>query len=48
MSFIRKLFGRKRYQPGQRIQVCLQCGMPVGEHKQWCPIVKAKQDQQPS
>jgi len=43
MDFIKKLFLGKR-QPTQRIQVCRQCGMPVGEHKEWCSVYRMLQD----
>jgi hypothetical protein len=25
----------------QRIRICIECGMPVAEHKDWCSILKA-------
>jgi hypothetical protein len=43
MAFLKKLLGRKRNQAQPRVRICLQCGMPVGEHKEWCAIVKAQQ-----
>lgn len=43
MSLIRKLMWWKRGQPAQRIRVCIECGMPVGEHKEWCAIYKVQQ-----
>jgi hypothetical protein len=43
MAFLRKLFWWKRSQPIQRIRVCIECGMPVGEHKEWCAILKGQQ-----
>ena len=33
MSFLNKLLG-KTEQPKQRVQVCVECGMPVADHKQ--------------
>jgi hypothetical protein len=42
MDFIKKLFFGKR-QPTQRIRVCRQCGMPVGEHKDWCSVYRMEQ-----
>lgn len=37
MSFLKKLLGRKQ-EPGKRIRVCVECGMPVEDHKEWCAI----------
>lgn len=37
MSFLKKLFSRDS-EPRQRVRVCMECGMPVGEHKEWCSI----------
>ena len=38
MSFLKKIFGSKK--PTQRVRICVECGMPVEEHKEWCSIVK--------
>jgi hypothetical protein len=46
MAFLRKLFWWKRSQPVQRVRVCIQCGMPIGEHKEWCAVFKAQQANQ--
>lgn len=43
MTFLQKLFGRKP-QPGQRIRVCIECGMPIAEHKDWCSILRTQQE----
>ena len=37
MSLLKKLFG-KNDPPKQRIRVCVECGMPVADHKEWCSI----------
>ena len=42
MSFIKKLFGGKT-EPKKRVRICVECGMPVGEHKDWCAILKGQQ-----
>jgi len=39
MSLLRKLFGQKP-EPKKRIRVCLECGMPIEQHKDWCAILK--------
>jgi predicted nucleic acid-binding Zn ribbon protein len=43
MSFLAKLFGKKT-EPKQRIRVCVECGMPIAEHKQWCSILRGQQE----
>lgn len=37
MSLLKWLFGQKEA-PKQRIRVCLECGMPLAEHKDWCAV----------
>lgn len=41
MSIIKKLFGSKA-EPKKRVRVCVECGMPVEEHKDWCAILKGQ------
>jgi hypothetical protein len=41
MSILQKLFSRK---PKQRIRVCVECGMPVADHKTWCSILRTQQE----
>jgi len=43
MSFLSKLFSKKA-EPKQRIRVCVECGMPIAEHKQWCSILRGQQE----
>ncbi len=44
MSFISKWFsGNKAQRP--RIRICVECGMPVAEHKDWCSIYRTLQEQ---
>lgn len=43
MSILQKLFGKKP-QPGQRVRVCVECGMPVAEHKDWCSIFRTQKE----
>ena len=43
MSLLDKLFGKKA-QPRQRIRICVECGMPVAEHKDWCSIFRTQQE----
>ena len=43
MAFWGKLFSRKA-EPRQRVRVCIECGMPVAEHKDWCSILRTQQE----
>ena len=43
MSLLKRLFG-KREGPKQRIRICMECGMPVAEHKEWCAIRRGQTD----
>jgi hypothetical protein len=43
MSLLDKLFGRKT-PPRQRVRICVECGMPVAEHKDWCSILRTQQE----
>ncbi|MGE3277118.1 MAG: hypothetical protein AB7O67_18545 [Vicinamibacterales bacterium] len=41
MTFLKKLFGAKD-EPKARVRVCVECGMPVAEHKDWCSIYRGQ------
>jgi hypothetical protein len=43
MSFLNKLLG-KSDPPKPRVQVCVECGMPVADHKQWCSILQGQNE----
>jgi hypothetical protein len=43
MSFFSKLLGKSE-PPKQRVQVCVECGMPVADHKQWCSILQGQNE----
>ena len=43
MGFFDKLFGRKN-QPRARVRICVECGMPVADHKQWCSILAGQKE----
>jgi hypothetical protein len=45
MSFLKKLLGGKD-EPVKRVRVCVECGMPVEQHKDWCSIHRARQAMQ--
>jgi len=43
MSFLSKIFGSNS-KPKKRIRVCVECGMPVEEHKDWCSILRGQKE----
>ncbi len=45
MSLLKRLFG-KSDPPKPRVRVCIECGMPVGEHKDWCAILRGQREMQ--
>ena len=44
MSLIQKLFSRKPSTPATRVRVCMECGMPVESHANWCAILRTQQE----
>ena len=42
MSLLERLF--RRNQPRQRVRICVECGMPIAEHKDWCSIFRTQQE----
>jgi hypothetical protein len=42
MTFLKKLFRWKRGRAA-RVRICVECGMPVAEHKSWCSILRTLQ-----
>jgi hypothetical protein len=38
MSFLKRLFSSKPAEPTQRVRICVECGMSVADHKEWCSI----------
>ena len=44
MSFLKKIFGGKSSEPVKRTRVCVECGMPVANHKEWCSILRGQQE----
>ena len=42
MSFLSKLFS-KGSEPVKRVRVCVECGMTIDNHKEWCAIHRARQ-----
>jgi len=42
MSLLKRLLGKGSEPPKQRIRICVECGMPVAEHKDWCSILRGQ------
>jgi hypothetical protein len=42
MTFLKKMLGMKT-EPAKRVRICVECGMPVAEHKEWCSILRTRQ-----
>jgi hypothetical protein len=42
MSLIGRLVGRDDAQPKARTRICVECGMPVAEHREWCSILRGQ------
>jgi hypothetical protein len=38
MSFLKRLFSSHAAAPVQRVRICVECGMALAEHKDWCSI----------
>jgi hypothetical protein len=45
MSLLKRLFGKSE-PPKARVRVCVECGMPVAEHKEWCSILRGHREMQ--
>ena len=43
MGLLQKLFSKKS-DPKQRVRVCVECGMPVADHKEWCSILRGQRE----
>jgi hypothetical protein len=43
MSLFKKLFGSSE-PPKPRTRICVECGMPVAEHKEWCAIFRGQKE----
>ena len=41
MSFLKRLLGKSE-PPKQRTRICVECGMPVAEHRDWCSILRGQ------
>lgn len=45
MTLLKRLFGKSE-PPKARVRVCVECGMPVAEHKEWCSILRGQLEMQ--
>jgi hypothetical protein len=43
MTFLKRLLG-KNEPPKPRVRICVECGMPIAEHKDWCSILRGEQE----
>lgn len=43
MALFNRLFGGSE-PPKPRVRVCVECGMPVAEHKSWCSILRGQEE----
>lgn len=44
MSILKKLLGRGAEESKPRVHVCIECGMPVEKHADWCAILRTQQE----
>ncbi len=44
MSMFKRLFGQEKDVAKPRIRICVECGMPIAEHKEWCAILRGQQE----
>ena len=42
MSLLKRLLGKTSEKPKTRVHICVECGMPVAEHKDWCSILRGQ------
>jgi hypothetical protein len=45
MSLIRRMLGRAE-EPKTRVRICVECGMPLEQHKPWCAIDQVRREEQ--
>lgn len=44
MSLLKRLFGKSSQPPKPRIRICVECGMPIAQHKDWCSILRGENE----
>jgi len=42
MSLFKKLFGKDEGPAKPRTRICVECGMAIPEHKDWCSILRGE------
>jgi len=42
MSILKRLLGKNDAPPKPRVRVCVECGMPIADHKDWCSILRGQ------
>ena len=43
---LKRLLGMKTEPSKPRVRVCIECGMPVADHKDWCSILRGQIEMQ--
>jgi hypothetical protein len=43
MTFLKKVLSLTSREAPKRVHICVECGMPVAEHKDWCSILRIRQ-----
>lgn len=43
VSLLKRLFGQND-PPKPRVRICVECGMPIAEHKNWCSILRRQNE----
>jgi hypothetical protein len=46
MSLFKRLMGKGDEAPKVRTRICVECGMPIAEHKDWCAILRGQLEMQ--
>ena len=41
MSLLKRLLGKSE-PPKERIRICVECGMPIADHKERCSILRGQ------
>jgi hypothetical protein len=42
MSLLKRLLGMSQEPSKPRVRICVECGMPIAEHKEWCSILRGE------
>ncbi|MBI3494094.1 MAG: hypothetical protein HY047_20300 [Acidobacteria bacterium] len=46
MSLLKRLLGKPTEPPKTRVRICVECGMPIADHKDWCSILRGQIEMQ--